>query len=201
MAREYIIVELVGRVEGDEVVLLDSDGKKITRLARHRAEKTSPQTIEDIEAMRAWRFMLSAAIGGNVQHAKRMNEDPWLTKCGVWTRSITSRVNRPAESKSASDRRKKRWIDSHVSWDVVVELMVQKSRRWLYKAKARQENPWVIWADTVACNVKKRRRRLDHKKEIATQSQAIAWQAERTRIQMRFDWGRIDAAESLARSH
>jgi len=198
MDREYITVELVARVQGDDVVLLDSHAKKIATISRHRADKPTNGMLEDIELMQEWRLVISGMIGGAIQRKRRLSEDVWLRKCGVWSKSIRSRANRPGHCRASGDRRREAWIASHTSWDVVLDLMVAKHSRHVFKNKLRRANPWAVWADTVACNVNKRRQAFENRKKVSAESTATSWKAERTALQMRFDWNCVDARESVA---
>lgn len=182
--RHYTTVELTARVEGDEVVLLDRDGKKIKRLSRHIAVVMS----RDAFAAITWKASFTGMINSIKANERRMGRSAWQTKCDGWLVSLRHRRNR------------KRWDSKHVTqkkascrysslsrpdWGAAVKCLYVQYHNRLHEHRLRQKNPWRLWAQTVIGNHRKKGKR--RAESIVRNSEAIGKQIETAGIQMRIN--------------
>lgn len=173
MEREYIIVELVARVEGDEVVLLDSNLQKIAKLHRSRASLASRDTIRSIELVVQWRAAFKGMVHSINAKNERLQQTPWQKKCGVWTTSIRHRRNRKIWNNQHFRRKSvaKRFSEeSRPSWEAAIKCMLYQYINKTTEYRLRQKNPWRLWAQTVIGNHRKKGKRREE--SILRNSQA-----------------------------
>jgi len=199
MERKYITVTLTARVSGDSVVLLDAHGKKIAVIPALSAECTTNGTIEAIEVRHEWRnsFMQMLAYNGHRHVSSRHNE--WHRKTQSWLASLRHRRNRPDKCRAAHERRANRWIEKRRNWDEALALMLKRNDCVIHRHRHRAKNPWRVWTETVAANIKSRRRRHEDDCEtIQADTVGSSKQTRGTGIQVRFDWTVFDTADSLA---
>lgn len=185
MAREYIIVELVGRVEGDEVVLLDSDLQKVAKIHRDRASLANKETIESIERVVEWRAAFRGMVHSINAKNDRMQQTPWQKKCGTWTTSIRHRRNRKNWNDQHFKRKSlaKRYSDeSRPTWDAAIKCMLYQYINKTTESRLRQKNPWRLWAQTVIGNHRKKGKRREE--SIVRNSKAIGEKVARAGIRM-----------------
>jgi hypothetical protein len=199
MARKYITVTLTARVSGDSVVLLDAHGKKIAVIPALSAECTTIGTIKAIEVRHEWRHAFMKMIAYNGHRHTSSRHDKWHRKTQSWLASLRHRRNRPEECRKSHERRANRWIEKRPNWDEAFTLMLKRNDCVFHRHRHRAKNPWRVWAETVAANIKSRRRRHEDDYE-AIQANAVrsSEQTGGTGVQVRFDWTSFDTADSLA---
>jgi hypothetical protein len=199
MPRKYITVTLTARILGDSVVLLDAHGKKIAAVTASAAKCTTSATIESIEVRHEWRnaFMQMLAYNGH-RHASSRH-DEWHRKTQSWLASVRHRRNRPDQCRNSHKRRAIRWIEKRRNWDEAITLMLKRNDCVFHRHRHRAKNPWRVWTETVAANIKSRRRRHEDDHEtIQADAVRSSEQIGGTGVQVRFDWTAFDAADSLA---
>jgi len=199
MARKYITVTLTARVSGHSVVLLDAHGKKIAVIPTLAAECTTNGTIEAIEVRHEWRECFRQMLAYNGHRHASSRHDEWHRKTQTWLKSIRTRRNRPGHSRLSCERRARRWHEKRSDWESAFTLMLNKNDRIIHRRKERAQNPWRLWAETVAGNIKKRRQRYeDNCETIQTDTFRPSEQTRAAGVQVRFDWFAADAANSVA---
>lgn len=161
MTRKYVTVTLTARVDGDDLVLLDANGKKIGHVVHGKAFEASPGTIALIETRREWRYSIRQMLACNAKRHIRSSATDWDRKISTWLSAVRFRRNRPEQSKMSHERRIIRWTQKRPDWEKAIRLMVCRNRCVVYRSVNRESSPWRVWTETVAANIKARRRRYE----------------------------------------
>jgi hypothetical protein len=201
MARKYVTVTLTARVSGDSVVLLDVHGKKIASVRASDAVRASDGTISSIETRRKWQHAFAGMMGAINNEHKRLAKTAWEVKTQTWLKSLRWRRNRnnpPAKSLS-------RCYSPAVrpNWDAAVVALVRQYNSRLNERRLRKSNPWRLWAQTVAGNLRKKammRNDFSAQKEtqIVRDSEAARKEVGRPEVQVCIDWDRTDSSIVVA---
>jgi len=202
MGRRYVTATLTARVSGDFVVLLDVHGKKIATIPAKSAVCASALTIESIEVRHKWQNSFKQMLAYNSYRHSHSRQDEWQKKIQTWLKSVKCRRNRPEYCRLASERRAKRWSDKRANWEATMCLMLRRNCAVIHKHKERSRNPWRIWTETVAANIKARRNRHEDDREtIEADTVRFAGQTGVAGVQVRFDWFAADTANGVAGPH
>lgn len=199
MSRQYVSVTLTARVFGDVFVLLDANGKKVGVVCAENACVASNKTIAEIETRHEWRNSFKQMLACNAHRHSYSQATAWDRKIGNWLASARFRRNRPDECRQSHKRRFSRWIEKRPNWEASICLMFRRNDAVIHKSRARALSPWRVWTETVAANIKARRKRHE---DNVTQRQADATRSSaetaRSGLQVRFDWSCFDASDSMA---
>lgn len=189
--RAYGTVTLTCYEADGVIVVLDSRGKRLAVTSKTHAKIVPQESIIASEHRRMWSLSANGWMGSRNSTNHRMSRSCWDKKASMWLGVVRMRRNRTRPLKiRKTDRQCVRWQRS--SWDDAIRCMEYQFRNRTYKERTRQSNPWILWAETVAGNLRTRGTRyvtassersvlVGHEKRIASQARAAA-------IQMRIEW-------------
>lgn len=178
MGREYIIVELVARVEGDEVVLLDCHGRKVAKMAKAKASAATRETLALVELRMKWRGAFGGMINGLRGKVDRLNQTAWQRKFAVWQTSVRMRRNRQkhnAMTIGAKKSSRRFTSESRPDWPAAIKCIHAQYHNVVGEMFRRKKNPWRLWAQTASGNLRKKATR--NEREIVCHGQATGKQA------------------------
>lgn len=188
MEREYIIVELVARVEGDEVVLLDSSGKKVARMPASTASAASVDTLNKVELRMKWRGAFGGMINGLRGKVDRLQQTAWQRKFAVWQTSVRMRRNRQRHNAAKANPKtaaRRFTHDSRPDWKAAIKCMVAQYHNIIRENVRRKKNPWRLWAQTVSGNLRKKA--IRNEREIVCDGEATGKQTAQPAVHVQFD--------------
>jgi hypothetical protein len=196
-----VTVTLSAIVEGDKVVIFDSNGRRRARIENEFAKELAREQKESIELRKQWQFAFAGMMAGITSRAKRLSRDPWAKKISVWQKSLRWRRNRKREPAKAVSR-----CYSSVSrptWERAVIVMRAQYNNRLNESRLRNGNQWRLWSQTVAGNHRKKRQiyedNLSDKAPIGRgDGEGVRAKAERSGFQVCFDWDRVDTCSFVA---
>lgn len=189
--RVYATVTLTCHEADGLVVLLDGQGKRFAAIPKSLAHEVTEERIAAIEHFRAWSIAANGWIGSFRMKCDRGSRSDWDRKASMWLGSIRMRRNRTRPLRiRATDRQDSRW--HRKNWDEAIRLLRTQYFSSLRKEHLRRENPWILWAETVAANLKTRgsrhATRPPAKISIVSHKDGIASKARGAAVQMRIEW-------------
>ena len=195
MAREYVTVTLTARLRGDRLVLLDSHGKIVRTIAASRCVVVPDDRLRRMEAVYEWSNAISGMLASYDNHASRFRGSSWEKKCSTWIKSLRLRANRKRPPRTPGKRRRRHVAFS--SWERAADRLVKNHASWKLKAEYRKRNPWLLWAETVDGNLRKKRGWAGGATQVCDESKP-GRKGRVAGVQMRFDWRGTDARPVVA---
>jgi hypothetical protein len=194
-------VTLSAILEGDKVVILDSHGSRRGTIETEFAKELTHEQKESLELQKQWQFAFAGMMVGMTNRAKRLLQDPWSKKIGVWQKSLCWRRNRRREPAKAVST-----CYSSVSrptWERAAICLLAQYNNRLHESRMRNGNQWRLWSQTVAGNHRKKRQinedKLFYKATIGVgDGEATTGKTERPVVQVCFDWDGIDSRSFVA---
>lgn len=189
--RTYSTITLTCYESDGVLILLDARGKRIAGVAKSIAKELSADRLSGIELRRMWSLAANGWVGSNHSSCQRRSMSEWDRKASMWLGSVRMRRNRTRPLRiRTTDRQCSRW--HRKNWDeAICRLRVQYFSS-LRKESLRRENPWILWAETVAGNLKTRGTRHairpPTKISIVSHEAGIASEARGAAVQMRIEW-------------
>jgi hypothetical protein len=186
-------------VIGDQVKILDANGKAIARVAKAVARRMAPKDEMALVTRIAWRQTLCGMHLSYTSRLRRQAQDDWIVKCSVWQKSLRWRRNRkPHARKTNMICGRMRTVCDH--WGHACQLLLQQYANRYYEAEKRANQPWRLWAQTVYSNLNKRKDILNERRKFLSSKED--WQSDDFRtyehrrasgVQVCFNWDRSHA--------
>lgn len=153
--REYLSVVLTCYEYEGSLVLVDNQGTRFARIKRSRASALPAQHVKELERKRRWSIAANGWMGSMNTARRSRSRTAWDKKASVWLVSLRHRRNRTRPLRARTTEREcTRW--RRANWDIAISRM--KVRHWsaVRKQGLRESHHWVLWAETVSGNLKKR---------------------------------------------
>lgn len=183
-------ITLTAKKTATGFVVFDANSKRICKVPYAFARKIDCEKIQEMIVEDQWNLAICGMLGAKHAFNVRRKQSDWDNKIEVWKKSMNWRNNRTRQKKPPGRKYSPRNLRE--TWGEAAMCMASLLKQRLSKQTLREENPWVLWAETVGANLRMRRRFIEHRKN--GDKEKFVAEVGIAAIQMCFDWRTHDSA-------
>ena len=206
IAPAVAIVSLTAIRQGEKTMLLDANGRQFavidTMLARQVSQELRLSFVRAVplewhDKHHGWRAAYARMKSQYLNWRKRLHLSGWEKKAYIWAKSIRWRRNKnrtrpPRKTQFLRGARPRITED----WETACVSFRQRHAGMIIKKKKRIEDPWLLWAETVYSNHRKKRDIDEDRRQRISITGRVPKNPRTTGIQMCFEWS-ADRSEAV----
>jgi hypothetical protein len=193
-----VTVSLTAICQGEKTTLLDANGKQIAVIDTLLAQQVSLEMrlsierdvpIEWHDKHHGWRAAYARMKSQYFNWRTRLHLIGWEKKAHTWGTSIRRRRNKnrtrpPRKTQFLRGGRPRNTED----WEAACVSFRLRYAGMIIKKKKRNEDPWLLWAETVYSNHRKKRDINEDRRQRISITGRVSKNPRTPGIQMCFEW-------------